>query len=82
MMQSFYILLAKGAFITNAEANFMEFSISIKDGIKYLVLKGLNIRLKCDLMWKHKQFFQRINGGMKFALQLVKGSRKLCLFIY
>ena len=30
----FLHLIGKGAFITNAEANFMEFSISIKDGIK------------------------------------------------
>jgi len=60
--------LAKGAFITNAETNFIEFSISIKDGI---LLKGLNRRLKYDFMWKHKHFLQRINGEMKFTLQLV-----------
>ena len=65
-------LLAKGAFIKNAKASFVEFSISIKDRIKYLVLKGLNIRFKCDI----------IDREVKFALQLVKDTRKLCLFIY
>jgi len=60
--------LAKGAFITNAETDFIEFSISIKDGI---LLKGLNKRLKYDFVWRHKHFWQRINGEMKFTLQLV-----------
>ena len=67
--------------MTNTEANFIKFSISIKDGFKYLVLEGLNIRLKCDFLWKHKHLLHRINGEMKFTLQLFKGTRKLCLSI-
>ena len=38
------------AFITNTESNFVKFSISIKDRIKYLILKSLNMRLKCSFV--------------------------------